>query len=189
MLCSLAFITVIKTCYTDVSFVRSSSVVLPVCWVIVLKLGSCGTLGSFLKWQEKEQMHGLALLHANISLKHLGFIPTCLLPSVNNDRCSRNRGKPRDAMSCAENKSGHPLWRSHLHWDRTSMYVCAKSLHSCLTLCHPMDCSPPSSSVHRILQARILEWVTMPTSRGSSRPRDWTHVSYVSCISRRVLYH
>ena len=40
------------------------------------------------------------------------------------------------------------------------------------TLCNPMDCSPPGSSVHGILQARILEWVAMPSSRGSSQPRD-----------------
>ena len=46
-----------------------------------------------------------------------------------------------------------------------------------------MDCSPPGSSVHRILQARILEWVIMLYSRGSSWPRDWTHVSCVSCIA------
>ena len=48
---------------------------------------------------------------------------------------------------------------------------------SCLTLCDPMDCSPPGSSVHGISQARILEWVTFPFSRGSSQPRDWTWVS------------
>ena len=48
---------------------------------------------------------------------------------------------------------------------------------SCLTLCDPMDHSPPGSSVHGILQARIPEWVAMPSSRGSSWPRDWTHVS------------
>ena len=54
--------------------------------------------------------------------------------------------------------------------------VHAKSLWLCLTLCNPMNCSPPGSSVHGILQARILEWVVMP-SRGSSRPRDRTHVS------------
>ena len=42
---------------------------------------------------------------------------------------------------------------------------------SCLTLCHPVDCSPPGSSVHRILQARILEWVAMPTSRNLPDPR------------------
>ena len=44
----------------------------------------------------------------------------------------------------------------------------AKLLQSCLTLCNPMDCSLPGSSVHGILQARILEWVVMPFSRGSS---------------------
>ena len=47
----------------------------------------------------------------------------------------------------------------------------------CLTLCDPMDCSPQGSSVHGILQARILEWVAMPSSRGSSLPRDRTQVS------------
>ena len=45
-------------------------------------------------------------------------------------------------------------------------YECAKLLQSCLTLCNPMDCGPPSSPVHGILQARILEWVVMPSSRG-----------------------
>ena len=50
----------------------------------------------------------------------------------------------------------------------------AKSLQSCLTLCDPMDCGPPGSSVYGILQARILEWVAMSSSRGSSRPRDRT---------------
>ena len=50
--------------------------------------------------------------------------------------------------------------------------VCAKSLQLCLTLCDPMDCRLPDSSVRGILQARILEWVAMPSSRGSSQPRD-----------------
>ena len=53
-------------------------------------------------------------------------------------------------------------------------YVRTKSLQSFLTLCDPVDCSPPGSSVHEILQARILEWVAMLFSRGSSRPRDET---------------
>ena len=47
----------------------------------------------------------------------------------------------------------------------------------CLTLCDPMDCNLPGSSVHGILQARILEWAAIPFSRGSSRPRDQTQVS------------
>ena len=64
--------------------------------------------------------------------------------------------------------------------------LCAKSLQSCLTLCHPMDCSPPASTAHGILQARILEWIVMPSSRGSFRPRDQTGISYVSCIVRQA---
>ena len=50
---------------------------------------------------------------------------------------------------------------------------------SCLTLCDPIDCSPPGSSVHGILQPRILEWVTISFSWGSSWPRDWTQVSCI----------
>ena len=56
---------------------------------------------------------------------------------------------------------------------------CAKSLQSCPTLCDPMNCSPPGFSVHGILQTRILEWVAISFSRGSSQPTDW---SQVSCI-------
>ena len=51
---------------------------------------------------------------------------------------------------------------------------------SCLTLCDPMDCSLPGSSVHGILQTWILEWVAMPSSRGSSWPMDWTQVSGIA---------
>ena len=55
--------------------------------------------------------------------------------------------------------------------------MCVRSVaQSHQTLCNTMDCSPPGSSVHGILQARILEWVAMPSSRGSSRSRDWSHI-------------
>ena len=67
-------------------------------------------------------------------------------------------------------------------------HVCAKSSQSCPTLCNPMDCSPPGFSVHETLQARILEWIAMPSSRGHSQPRDLTSVSYVSCVGRQILY-
>ena len=53
----------------------------------------------------------------------------------------------------------------------------SKVVQSCLTLSDPMDCSPPGSSVHGILQARVLEWVAISFSRGSSQPRDRTQVS------------
>ena len=66
---------------------------------------------------------------------------------------------------------------------------CAKSLQSCLTLCDRMDCSPPGSSVLVILQTKILEWIAMPSSRGSSQPRDQSCISYVSCIGRQVFFY
>ena len=69
-----------------------------------------------------------------------------------------------------------------------SVYVCAKSLQSCLTLCDPMDCSLPGSSDQGIFQARTLEWVALPSFRGSSWCRDRTWVSYISYIGRRVPY-
>jgi len=50
-----------------------------------------------------------------------------------------------------------------------------------------MDNSPPGSSVHRVLQARILEWVAIPFSRGSSQPRDQTQVSYIAGRFRKAI--
>ena len=61
---------------------------------------------------------------------------------------------------------------------RDGLCVCAVT-QSCLTLCDPMDCSPTGSSVHGILQVRILDWVAISFSRVSSQPRDWTQVSCI----------
>ena len=73
--------------------------------------------------------------------------------------------------------------------DTNTQSICVHA-QSWLTLCNPMDYSPPGSSVHWIFQARVLEWVAISSSRGSSRPRDWTHViSCISCIGRWILYH
>ena len=70
-----------------------------------------------------------------------------------------------------------------------SMYVhvCtrAKSLQLCQTLCDPVDCSPPGFSVHAILQVRILEWVAVSSSRGSSQPRDQTRISMSPALPGR----
>ena len=63
--------------------------------------------------------------------------------------------------------------------------VCSVT-HSCPTVCNPMNCSPLGSNVHRILQAKILEWQAISFSRGSSQPRDLTDVSY---IDRQVLHY
>ena len=59
----------------------------------------------------------------------------------------------------------------------------------CLTLCNPMDCSPPGTSVQGLFQARILEQVAICYSRGSSWPKDWTCISDVSCIGKQIIYH
>ena len=69
-------------------------------------------------------------------------------------------------------------------WPLTSSSVWGKEsevAQLCPTLCDPMDCGLPGSSVHGIFQAKILEWDAMPSSRGSSQPWDWTYISCVSC--------
>ena len=64
----------------------------------------------------------------------------------------------------------------------TDIFMKGKVLvaQSCLTLCDSTDCSPPGSSVHGILQARIREWVATPSSRGSSPPRGCTQISHMA---------
>ena len=62
---------------------------------------------------------------------------------------------------------------------RTIQWV-SEIAQSCPTLCNPMDCSPPGSSIHGILQARILRWVAISFSRGSSLPRDRTQISRIA---------
>ena len=74
----------------------------------------------------------------------------------------------------------HSLYPLVLSETLLSLRVCAKLLPWSPTLCGPMDCNLPDSSVHGILQARILEWVAMPSSRGSFWPKDWTPTSLAS---------
>ena len=105
--------------------------------------------------------------------------------------------------SCDNSQSSQPdvtttgLWNSMIGLDfrtlithilllQLSFFVCLLFNKSCLTLCDHMDCSPPGSTVHGILKARILEWVAISSSRGYSCPRDQTHVSY---IGKQILYH
>ena len=65
-----------------------------------------------------------------------------------------------------------------------SVLLCVTAFvaQSCLTLCDPTDCSPSGFSVHRILQAKIVEWIAISFSRGTSQPKDQT---LVSCLSSR----
>ena len=66
------------------------------------------------------------------------------------------------------------------HQQTCAACVCAQLLQSCLTLCHPMDWSPPGFSVCGILHTRVLQWDAMSSSWGSSQPRGWTWVSYIT---------
>ena len=96
--------------------------------------------------------------------------------------------------SCLENSMDRGAWQAPVHRDKKSQtrlnmhaHLCTpegegEGAQSCPTLCDPVDCSPPGFSVHGILQARILAWVTISFSRGSSQPRDRT---WVSCIRGR----
>ena len=95
-------------------------------------------------------------------------------------KASQRRGgirKRNSWLTLLDSGNGHSmLQRSGLCW-------------SCPTLCDPTDCSPPGSSVHGIFHARVLEWVAISYSRGSSWPRDQARVSCVSWTGRWILYH
>ena len=103
-------------------------------------------------------------------------------PQGSSMRQSRQQNKDEN------NKGGHYITIKG-STDQEDVLCCTKLLQLCLTLWDPVDHSLPGSSVHRILQARILEWVAVPFSRGSSQARDRTRISYVSCTGRQVLYH
>ena len=69
-------------------------------------------------------------------------------------------------------------------------HICILCVHSVMSnSLQPIECNLAASSVHGIFQARILEWVVISSSRGSSQPTDQTCVSYISCTGRQVLYH
>ena len=122
--------------------------------------------------------------------------PVCLLGKSHGQRslvgCNPWGHKPLDVTEHIQ-KAQH---RNSL--GESSGFLPWSLMTSCMSAClvapgvsnslWPYELSPPGSSVRGILQARILEWVAMPSSRGSSQPRSWIHVSYVSCIDRRVLY-
>ena len=78
------------------------------------------------------------------------------------------------------------MWRIIKVKPISQLYTGCVIAQSCLTVCHPMDCSPPSYSVSGIFQIRILEKVAIFVSRRSSWSRDWT---LISCVGRYILYH
>ena len=95
-----------------------------------------------------------------------------------------------------ENRAPSGVWISHKPWLQLARAEGGEEMGDCVIavqllsrvrlFCDPMDCSQPGSSVHGILRARVLEWVGISSSRGSSQPRDWSHVS---CVGWWILYH
>ena len=114
-------------------------------------------------------------------LSHLGSPRILEWGAYPFSRGSSNPGIEPGSQRCKLNSlptepSGKPL---SLHYCLDGMCVCEVA-QSCPTLCDPMDCSLTGSSVHGIFQARVLEWVAISFSRGSSPPRNRTPVSRIA---------
>ena len=91
----------------------------------------------------------------------------------------------RSPHSIKQSSLGSPAGSHHLFCTCAACSVAPSDP----TLGDPTDCSPPDSSIHGVLQARILEWAAMSSSRGSSQPRDRTWASCVSWVGRCILSH
>ena len=148
------------------------------------------------------QRHNLR--HASPQTLFCGSRPRCLLPATPPPEGSLLRSPPDKAQSGQSSASCKPskilapesafglglaFLLSHLIFTEILQLTIGQRklmkvlvAQSCLTLRNPMDCSPPDSSVHGILQARILEWGAIPFSRDFSRPKDGTQVSCISGI-------
>ena len=128
---------------------------------------------------------------AQLPPAHGGLTTPCGAPVYcvqNKDGETDGGGVTRSRFLLYWNTAGSVSAEPLRSW-RWTQHICvcvrAKLLQSCPALCD-LDCSPLGSSVHGILQARILEWVAMPSSRGSSQPRDRTPVSCDCCIGRQT---
>ena len=115
------------------------------------------------------------------------------LPSWASDRHVNLRPGDLQAGHCCMflldegSESRHRASPSHQTQVSRKWVLCIYA-QSCPTLCNPMDCSPPGSSVHGILQARILKWVACPPPGDLPDPGDWTHISCIFCIGSQVLH-
>ena len=112
----------------------------------------------------------------------LGTFRKAIIKMSTNKKCLGGYREKETLLHCWwECKLVQPLWKTvetflkKLKMKLSCAVLCLVA-QSCPTLCKPMDSSPPGSSVHGILQARILEWVALPSSRRSSQPRFWTQV-------------
>ena len=146
-----------------------------------LRLPSWGKMNTSLPgWCERPEDKWL-ILCLMPSMPKRSILLYCLVPPIHHGIRDLQWGKNLDshlARATCIWTSAQPF-TSNLRWC-VCVCVCTLVAQSHLTLCNLMDCSPPGSSVHGILQARILEWVVIPFSRGSSQPRDRTRVSCIA---------
>ena len=134
---------------------------------------SCSTRGIFL-----DQGLNLCLLHwqaDSLPLSHQRSLDDSTIKRKSN--LLNHWGEPMSLHLFIQH--ANPFLILEKSSNNTIIVLCLVA-QSCLTLCNPTDCSPTGSSIHGILQATILEWVAMPSSRGSSQPRDRTQVSHIA---------
>ena len=127
-------------------------------WLFVTPLTSAHQAPLSMEFSKKEYWSGLPFPSPG-DLSNPGFKP----------------GSP--ALQAEPLPSEPPGKPTHTH---THTHTHSEVVQSCPTLCDPMDCSLPGSSIHGIFQARVLEWVVMPSSRTSSQPRDQAQVSHIT---------
>ena len=123
-------------------------------------------------WVTNTHIHMIKTMVNSIYLLIIKYLlSTCFVSGT--VRPWRHEGKRKDTIAAL-------LWYEYNPVQDTEDYVYLLSRYSHVRLCDPMDCSPAGSSVHGILQTRILEWVTIFFSRGSSQPRDRTWVFHIA---------
>ena len=146
--------------------VQASRAILHDCWSSMLWLE--WRLQSFHGWKCHKVEEGcIPIFHHGRLLIELSYLTTI---------CMRNKLR----LLVKPLRFGGPFICTYLKASSTETEVKVLVAQLCSTLCNPMDYSLPGLSVHGILQARILEWVAIPFSRGSSQPWDQTQVSRIA---------
>ena len=157
-------------------------------WSFSLHLGRLIFLNLFFNWRKialqccVDFCHTMQISHNCIYIPSLWSLPR--LPPSHPSRSSQS--STAIGSLCNTAISHQP---SILHMTVSHISCLRSVVKSCPTLCNSMDCSLPACSVQGIFQARILKWVAISFSRGSSQPKDQIWVSWVSCIGRQIIYH
>ena len=128
--------------------------------------------------------------HEFVQALGVGESLACCSPSGHKESDMTEQLNWRNSEVCWHEKNKHILNIRKLYLLLCILYIMfvCSTVQLCPTLWDPMDCAPPGSTVHRIFQARIVEWIAISYTRVSSWPRDRTCGSSVSSIGRQILY-